>query len=241
MKTRSAVLIFLLIFMISCLPVKKTGSEEEFNRHLYAGLRYIQQKDYFMAKEELKLALNLNPNSVRANNLMGLAYFREKNYDYAEMYFQKAVKVDPKFAAGYLNIGAVYAMKELYPKAREYYERALAIAPDLIAAYYSLGAVYFQLGDQQTGISYLLKGLELDPDFLEKHSDSITGLPMKGSALPELNFAFAKLYASRGDIERTVDYLVRAKQCGFKDWKRIETEPEFASIKEDPRLKEFLK
>lgn len=246
MKTRFTLLTFLsafifTIFPVSCVSLQKSGSEAEFNQHLNAGISFLQKGNYQLAREEFGMAINLNPKSARAHNLMGIAYFREQNYDYAEMHFQKAVKLDPKFATGYLNLGGVYAMKEHYPKAREYYEKALSISSDLVAAYYSLGAVCFQLGDREKGVYYLSKGLELDPNFLDKHANSLTGLPMKGSALPELYFSFAKLYASRGDVDRTIEYLNKARQYGFKDWKRIEAEKEFSAIREDPRIKEFLK
>jgi tetratricopeptide (TPR) repeat protein len=230
-----------IIVSTSCVPMKKPSSEAEFNQHLNAGINFLHQGNYQLARQEFAAAINLNSRSARAHNLMGLAYFREHNYEYAEMYFQKAVKLDPKFATGYLNLAGVYAMEELYSKAKEYYLKAISLSPNLVAAYYSLGAVYFQTGDEQKGVYYLTKGLELDPNFLDQHPDSIAGLPMKGSALPELYFSFAKLYASKGNIDKTVEYLNKARQYGFKDWKRLEKEPEFAALLQDQRIKEFIK
>jgi tetratricopeptide (TPR) repeat protein len=241
MKTRIAVVVIFLLVMVYCAPVTKKGSEEEFATHINAGIRFLQQENYSVAKREFTEALSINPNSIRANNLMGMTYFKEQNYDSAETYFQKAVKLDPNYVTGYINLGGIYAMKELYPRAREYYEKALAISPQSASACYSLGAIWFQLGNQEKGIYYLTKGMELDPDFLEKHADSLAGLPMKGSVLPELHFTYAKLFALRGDIERTAEYLKKARQFGFKDWKRIQQEKEFELVREDPRIKEFLK
>lgn len=241
MKKSVVILVILILFSWSCLPPGKAGSEASFDRHLNAGLAHMRNKDYALARQEFSLALNLNPKSTRVHNLIGLTYFREQNYDMAEMYFQRAVKLDPQFSLGYLNLGGVYAMKQLYPRAREYYEKTISLAPGLVAAYYSLGAVCFQLGDDQAALNYLSKGLELEPDFLEKHPESLAGLPMKGASLSELYFSFARLYAGRQDLERTVEYLKKARQAGFKDWKRVEQEPEFEKIKNHPALKEFLK
>lgn len=236
-----AVILMLVVFFWSCLPPGKAGSEASFERHLNAGLAHMRNKDYGLARQEFSLALNLNPKSTRVHNLIGLTYFREQNYDMAEMYFQRAVRLDPQFSLGYLNLGGVYAMKQLYPRAREYYEKTISLAPGLVAAYYSLGAVCFQLGDEEAALNYLAKGLELEPDFLEKHPDSLAGLPMKGTSLAELYFSFARLYAGRQDLDRTVDYLKRARQAGFKDWNRIEQEPEFEKIRGNPVIREFLK
>jgi len=235
------VILVLIIFCWSCLPTGKAGSEASFDRHLNAGLAHMRNKDYALARQEFSQALNLNPKSTRVLNLLGLTYFHEQNYDMAEIYFQRAIKIDPQFSLGYLNLGGVYAMKQLYPRAREYYEKTISLAPGLVAAYYSLGAVCFQLGDEEAALNYLSKGFELEPDFLEKHPDSLVGLPMKGASLAELYFSFARLYAGRQDLDRTVDYLKRARQAGFRDWKRIEQEPEFEKIRDNPVIREFLK
>ncbi|MGC8747108.1 MAG: tetratricopeptide repeat protein, partial [Candidatus Saccharicenans sp.] len=240
MKAKEKSFLFLVLaafifFSFSCAPIKKTGSESEFTRHLNSGINFLHQGNYELARQEFAMAINLNKKSARAHNFMGLAYFRDHNYEYAEMYFQKAIKLDPKFATGYLNLAGVYALEELYPKAIEYYQKAISLSPNLVSAYYSLGAVYFQTGDKEKGTYYLTKGLELDPNYLDQHADSLAGLPMKGSALPELYFSFAKLYASRGDVDKTVEYLNKARQYGFKDWKRIEIDPEFSTVREDVR------
>ncbi|MGB9836531.1 MAG: tetratricopeptide repeat protein [Candidatus Saccharicenans sp.] len=232
---------FVLLVFSACLPAKKAVSPSEYNLHLNRAISFMQSGQYTLARQELFQAISINPRSARAYNLVGLSYFRESNYDQAEAYFIKAIKTDPKYATGYLNLASTYAMKELYQKARDYYEKAIELAPDLASAYYGLGAVYFQLGEKEKGISCLSRALELAPDFLEKHAESVVGLPMKGSALPELYFALARLYAGRNDLDKTVENLEKARRYGFKNWELLEKEPEFAAIKDDPRIKEFFK
>lgn len=241
MTKKAGVIILALFILSACFPAPKAGSPDAFERHLQAGLAHMHKKDFAQARQEFLRALNLNPGSTRVLNLLGLTYFREQDYDLAEMYFLRAIRTDPDFNLGYLNLGGVYAMKQLYARARDYYEKALSLNPELTAAYYSLGAVCFQLGDEQAALKYLTRGLEQDPHFLEKHPESLAGLPMKGNSLAELYFSFARLYASRQDVERTVEYLKKAKQAGFKDWNRIEKESEFEKIRDNPVIREFLK
>jgi tetratricopeptide (TPR) repeat protein len=242
MKRKGLVLIMAIALLgTACVTEKRAGSDLEFNQHLTVALKYFQQENYPAARQELNLALSIDPRSIRANNLMGLTYFKEKNYDLAETYFLKTIKADPQYATGYLNLGAIYAMKESYPKARGYYEKAIAISPDLAAGYYSLATICFQLNDKEQGLDYLKKGLELDPNYLEEHSSSLSGLPMKGSALADLYFNFARVYASRGEVERTVEYLKKARQNGFRNWKLIEEAPEFSAVRDNPQIQEFLK
>lgn len=242
MKRKGLILIMVIALLsTACLTAKKQGSETEFNQHLNIAIRFFQQENYPLARQELDLALRINSRSVRANNLMGLTYFKEENYDLAEIYFQRAVKLDPQYATGYLNLGAIYAMRELYPKAREYYEKAISISPDLTAAYYSLATICFQLRDKEQGFNYLKKGLELDPNFLEEHAESRAGLPMKGSVLADFYFNFGKVFASQGNVEKAADYLRKARENGFKNWKLIEEEPEFAAVRDNPLIREFLR
>lgn len=230
------------IFLLysGCLP-KKSRTAAYFNIHLTRAISLMNQGQYTLARQELYQAISINPKSARAHNLVGLTYFRENNYDQAEAYFTRAIKLDPGYASGYLNLASTYALKEIYQKARDNYEKAINISPDMPAAYYGLGTVYFQLGEEEKGFNCLKRALELDPDFLQKHADSVVGLPMKGTALPELYFSLARLYASRNELDRTVENLEKARRYGFKDWELIETEPEFAGLKDDPRIKEFLK
>lgn len=242
MKRKGFILIMVIALLSAgCLSARKQGSETEFNEHLNTAIKYFQQENYSLARQELNLALRINPRSARANNLLGLTYFKEGNYDSAEIYFQRAIRIDSQYATGYLNLGAIYAMKESYPKARGYYEKAIAISPDLAAGYYSLATICFQLNDKEQGLNYLKKGLELDPNYLEEHASSLSGLPMKGSALADLYFNFARVYASRGEVERTVEYLKKARQNGFRNWKLIEEAPEFSAVRDNPEIQEFLK
>jgi len=242
MKRKGFILIMVIALLSAgCLSARKQGSETEFNEHLNTAIKYFQQENYSLARQELNLALRINPRSARANNLLGLTYFKEGNYDSAEIYFQRAIRIDSQYATGYLNLGAIYAMRELYPKAREYYEKAISISPDQAAGYYSLATLCFQLNDKEQGLNYLKKGLELDPNYLEEHPEALAGLPMRGSALADLYFNFAKVFASRGEVDRAVEYLKKAQENGFKNWKLIEEEPEFAAIRDNPLIREFLK
>jgi len=231
----------LLLILPSCVSLKKAGSPTEFNLHLSRAIGFIQNGQYQPARQELFQAIAINPKSARAYNLIGLTYFRENNYDQAEVYFSKAIKTDPNYATGYLNLASTYAMKEIYQKARDYYEKAIELSPDQPGAYYGLATVYFQLGDKEKGVHALSRALELAPDFLEKHAEAVVGLPMKSSALPELYFSLARLYASRNDLEKTVENLEKARRYGFKNWELINQEPEFASVRDNPRIKEFTK
>lgn len=58
--------------------------------------------------------------------------------------------------------------------------------------------------------------------------------------MKEAYFTYAKAYASKGDVEKTLSYLDKAREAGFTDWRRILQENEFEKVRDDPRIKKFL-
>jgi tetratricopeptide (TPR) repeat protein len=233
----------LFFWFVSCASQQRPNAEvtADFNAHLRQGANYLHQGSYKEAQEELDKALALNPSSASAHNLCGLAHFWQKEYEAAEGQFLKAVASNPSFAAAYNNLGGVYAMRRQWSAAKETLKKAISLSPDLASAYFSLGTVHFNLGEVEEGTACFAKGFALDPEYLGKNSASLVGLSMSEASLAELCFAFAKLYASSGDIERTLEFLNKAKRAGFHEWRRIAQEGDFEKIRNDPRIQEFLK
>ena len=234
---------FFFFWFVSCARQNRPTAEAtaSFNAYLRQGAYYLNQGSYEKALEEFDNALALNPSSAKAYNLSGLAHFRQKDYQAAEGRFLKAVAADPSFAPAYNNLGGVYAMENQWSAAKEMLTKAISLSPDMASAHFSLGAVYFNLGEAEKGTACFAKGIALDPDYLEKSSTSLVGLSMGSASLAEVHFAFAKLYASAGNIERTVEFLTKAKQAGFHDWQRIARETDFEKIRDHPEIQEFLK
>src|SRR4030042_1965387 len=231
-----------LLGLVSCAQQKRPAADATatFNAHVRQGSYYLNQGSYEKALEEFDRALALNPSSAKAYNLSGVVHSRQKNYQSAEGRFLKAVAADASFAPAYNNLGGVYAMQNQWSAAKEMLTKAISLSPDMASAHFSLGAVYFNLGEAEKGTACFAKGIALDPDYLEKSSTSLVGLSMGSASLAELHFAFAKLYASAGNLERTVEFLTKAKPAGFPDYQRIALESDFEKIRDHPEIQEFL-
>jgi tetratricopeptide (TPR) repeat protein len=243
---RSIKFAFLGLFFfwfLSCAYQKRPAAETtaDFNAHYRRGAYYLHQGSYKEALEELDRAIALNPSSAAAHNLSGMAHFQQKDYDAAEGQFRKAVELNPSLAVAYNNLGGVYAIKHQWNAAKENLKKAISLSPDMASAYFSLGTVQFNLGEAEEATACFAKGIALDPECLAKHSASLVGLSMSDASLAELSFTFARLFASSGDLERTVEFLTKAKQAGFHDWRRIAQDRDFEKIRNDPRIQEFLK
>jgi tetratricopeptide (TPR) repeat protein len=242
-RIQIAFLGLVFFWLVSCAYPKRPAAESaaSFNAHLRQGTYYLHQGSYEKAQQEFDQALALNPASATARNLSGVAHFRQKDYEAAEGQFLKAVALNPSFASAYNNLGGSYAMRHQWTAAKETLRKAISLSPGMASAYFSLGTVHFNLGEAEEGTACFAKGIALDPDYLGKNSTSLVGLSMSDASLAELCFAFAKLFASAGDIERTVEFLNKAKQAGFHNWQRIAQEKGFEKVRDDPNIQPFLK
>jgi tetratricopeptide (TPR) repeat protein len=237
--------IFLVFF--GCTTHKSPSLEpaapetKDFDYYLTRGKVLIMEKDIENAVVQLKQAVSLNPSSQEAHNLLGIAYFQQKDYRMAEKEFKKTVNLDPSDAQAYNNLGGVYFMQRRFNEAEQMYKKALSISSEVISAYYSLGSLLCALGKIEESAAYISKGVELDPNFLERNEAIVANLSSLVFNSPEFYLIYAKVYASRGDVDKTLEYFKKAKSAGFSDWDRILKEKEFEKIREDPKILDFLR
>lgn len=238
----------ILIIIISACTTSKAPSspeivpeERDFNFYLRQGALSLNSGDYKKAVEQFSQAIALRPDSSQTYNLLGIAYFNQKNYKLSKKHFERAVAIDSSYAEAYNNLGSVYFMTRQFMEAEKMLMKALSISSNLVSANYNLGALLLAQGKVEEGTPYLSKGIALDPDYLEKHKAIATDISSPFFNTAEMFFIYAKLYASIGNIEKTVEYLKKAEKAGFSDWHRIGKEKDFEKVREDPRIKDFLK
>lgn len=244
-----SVLVLLFVFMLalsSCVttktspPAKSTTTGEDFDYYFELGTKSLKDNDYKRAVEQFDKAISINPRSEKAHNLLGIAYLNLKNYAAADEEFQKAVSLNPIYPEAYNNLGGVYFLKNQLEVAEAMFKKALALDRGLISANYSLGTLLLIKGRRQEGAQYLARGIELDPSYLETHKVLSASIASSVSDVSELYFTFAKIYAAKENIDKTLEFLQKARAAGFRDWSRVHVEKEFEKLRGHPRLKEFL-
>jgi tetratricopeptide (TPR) repeat protein len=240
-------LILLLILVSSCAtygphpPTEVKAGENDFNARMEKGIQHLNRGEFEKALGEFQEAVAINPKSARANNLSGIAYFQQKNYRAAEKMFKTATSLNPSYAEAWNNLGSVSSIREDYDQAIKMFKKALSLEPNSLSANYSLGFLLISLGQVEEGTTYLSRGIALDPDYLEKHKSFVSVLAIPARETPEVYFAYAGAYAARGNVDKVVEYLTKAKNAGFRDWQRIATEKEFEKVRQDSRIKEFIR
>jgi outer membrane protein assembly factor BamD (BamD/ComL family) len=76
------------------------------------------------------------------------------------------------------------------------------------------------------------------------HSNAIDKLKSANGIKPNepiILMGLAHNYACLDDFKQTIDYIERAVECGYKDFKKIQTHDDFQSLRDTNKFQEFVK
>lgn len=202
---------------------------------MMARKRYREGADFYQQ------AFKLNPRNAPLANKLGIAHFQVQEYDRASSWYERALKIDKQLFEPQNNLGMVYYARRNYKKARRYFERALQLRPESASAHVNLGAAYLALKKPQEAFHEYRLAFLLDPEIMERRSSfGVILQTYSVEDMAQLHFLLAKSFAALGDIERCLAYLRRALEEGFREVELLQTEPEFALMREDIRFQQLL-
>jgi hypothetical protein len=90
----------------------------------------------------------------------------------------------------------------------------------------------------QEGFAAYQEAFRLDPTSLESQTP---GVPGAGIDAATQSYYLAKLLATNGRKDAAIEFLRRAKEAGFRDFARVESDQAFRAVVQDPRYKELRK
>jgi len=198
------------------------------------------QKRYFDSIDYYNTAMKKQPSAMLWNK-EGMSYLLLQRPDQAAKCFDHAIKMDKHAAESYNNRGYVEQMKRKYDKAISYYKKAIELRPEDAVFYYNMGSSYFGKHDfVDAGKQYAL-AFSRDPSIFTRVSR--TGI-MAQATSPEdraaFSFMVARMYAKAGDFDRSLEYLRKAMEDGYKRINDVYTESEFATLRTDKRFEELM-
>ncbi|HYM75750.1 MAG TPA: tetratricopeptide repeat protein [Candidatus Dormibacteraeota bacterium] len=196
---------------------------------------YLDAIDYYRA------ALAKQPGSAVLLNKIGISELMMQRYREAKKSFEQAIKADRKFADAYNNLGVVYYEQLKYGPAVKQYNRAIAVDDTSASFYSNLGAALFAKKEFDAAVVAYQRAVELDPDVFERTSRGgvQAQLPSPGDRA-RYDYTVAKLYAKMGFSDRSFEYLRKAKEEGYKDFKNVYKDVEFAELRKDKRFTELV-
>jgi tetratricopeptide (TPR) repeat protein len=219
-------------------PPSPNSSSQELEQRgdeLRSQKAYLDALDYYVA------AQRKDPQNAQIWNKRGITELLLQRFKESRKDFERAVHFDREFADAYNNLGVIFYLQKKYGGAVKQYEKAIKMRPDSASYYSNLGAVYFSLKEFEKATVAYSEAVRLDPSVFE-HS-SHTGVAAQMSS-PEdrahFEYVLAKLFAQQGDSDRSLQYLKRAMEEGYKGIDNVYKDPEFEHLRSDARFTQLM-
>lgn len=198
-------------------------------------------KDFLDAIDFYHAALKGGPGSASVYNKIGICQLMMQRYREAKKSFERAIKADRKHADAYNNLGVIDYEARNYNAAVRHYEKAISLQGDAASYYSNMGAAYFGKRQFDKAMQSYSRAMELDPDIFERtsHAGVMAQLPSPEDRA-HYDYVLAKLYARTGEPDRSLHYLKKAMEEGYKDIKNVYKDDEFSTLRKDPRFAELM-
>ncbi len=206
-------------------------SPEERGDIYMARKQYADAIDYYL--RALRDSRASNQASSRLWNKMGIAYQQQGDFRAAREAYKRAIRDDKTFPAPWNNLGTTYFLADKFRKSTKFYRRALALEPSSASFHMNLGTAYYRMKKYPSAVEEYRQALMLDPNILREHSETGSVVEAR-SADREYFYYLAKVFASLGRPDDAVRYLRRAFEDGFKNFKRLDEDPDFLKISKNP-------
>jgi len=199
------------------------------------------RKEYLDAVDYYRAAI-AKQSSASVLNKLGIAELMLERYRDAGRDFERALKIDRKFAEPYNNLGVVDYKRRKYGSAIKLYKKSIALVPDSASFYSNLGAAYFAKKEFEPASQAYAEAIRLDPEVFEHTSHTgIAAQLVSSEDRAHYEFVLAKLYAKVGDRDRSLEFLRKAMEDGYKGVSEANTAPEFAELRKDTRFADLMK
>ena len=201
--------------------------------------------DIMMARKMFREAIDFykpgaETSAVLANKT-GIAYHQLQDLNNAEKYYRKAIKLKPNYPEAINNLGTVYYAKKSYRRAINQYKNALRVSPNSASVLSNLGTAYYARKQVEKAMEAYVQAFAIDPNIFEQHSSQ--GVMVQERTIEEragYYFLLAKTCAKAGMTDRTLQYIRKALENGFKEREKFKAEPEFSSLQDNLEFQQIL-
>ena len=218
-------------------------------------LKYGSEYDWAGAERELKLAIELNPNSGVVHDHYGLMLSGLERYDEAIALQNRATQLDP--LAHRMDVATTLLRAGRYDEALDTIYRVVASDPHFALAHATLGWAHLLMGKMEKGISALQQALALSPEStlflgqlgqayaragrLDEARDVLRRLDAMSKERYVSPYHIAYVYVGLGEYDRAMDWLDRAYEERAGAMFGIKGSFLFAPLREQPRFRALLR
>lgn len=196
---------------------------------------YLDALDYYRA------ALAKQPNDSHVLNKLGITEIMMQRYKEARKSLERSIRADRTSADAYNNLGVVYYEERKYAAAIKQYHKAIALDANAASFFSNLGAALFSKKEFEPAAAAYQHALELDPEVFERTSrGGVQAQLPSPQDRARYDYTVAKLYAKMGVADRSLQYLKKAMEEGYKDLRNVYKDVEFSALRKDPRFAELM-
>jgi len=202
--------------------------------------------DIFMARKRYREALeeyqHCDLHSAVILNKIGIAYHQLMDLPNAKKYYTLSMKANSHYSEAVNNLGTIYYSQRSYRRAIHLYKKAIHISPSSATVYSNLGSAYFSIHHEKEAMDAYTRALQIDPGVFE-HT-SVTGVMLQDQSVQDkarFHYDMARLFAQKGMNDQAIQYIRKSLEEGFKDRKKIQEDPVFAALKDNPEFVELMK
>jgi len=192
----------------------------------------VAHQSWPAAVDAYKAAIAASPKDPVLRNRIGICYQRMGDAGAARVAYRQAISLDGRYAEAYNNLGTLDHARGKFKQAINAYSKAIQLQPQHAVFHKNLGTAWLARGDVEKALESWNEAYRLDPMAFEGDA---TKVPGGGVDLATQYFLLAKLLASRGELEKALDYLTKAQAAGFAEFAKVEKDSAFAAIVKDPR------
>lgn len=131
-------------------------------RGMRQGHKYIEEKRYDLALQEMRRAVAADPKNPTGHMLLGVAQYWNGMVDESIGEYKTALGLDPNSAQAYLLLGISYAWKGDAPESEAAFRRATELDPSRADAVMNLGSIRETRGDAPGALELFRKAIDLD-------------------------------------------------------------------------------
>lgn len=140
---------------------KSTQLQDTSTARFYLGMVYDKMNLPEKMEEEMKKAIEIEPENALALNYLGYSYLvKDRNLQEAYELIKRACSIEPENGAFLDSLGWAYFKQGNYRKAKKYLEKAAGIEQDA-EIYEHLGYLYLELSEYTKSITWFMKAYEI--------------------------------------------------------------------------------
>jgi tetratricopeptide (TPR) repeat protein len=202
------------------------------------------QGDLLIARGQYQAAIDAyrstSEESAVISNKIGIAYLHLHAVDEAKSYFLRALRLKGEYPDALNNLGAAFHAQKQYRQAEKLYKRAIKLAPRDATFRKNLGEAYWADGKVREALEEYRTAFSLNPEAFGNGLRDAISEPAKPSERARQDYCFAAMFAQAGMTQSAIDYLRRAIDLGFSDYRRLMRDQQFAELRKTTEFSQLM-